>query len=236
MKKTLKVLLWIMAVILFPITVGLYFIWPGRIFKDRMTQNWNLFWWLSYILVAVPCVTFKITLYFWFLTMGFGMEGFSASVSRENVQPSEYRTGEDFHKLTGVEFPELEMVDSLFFQDGCLPSSWWNEYKFVVKGGLSDRFKKELERACLADPTHWSHTEGCISDYYYEGTGEEMIGNQMVYHYGIYPDQEPVDRSRGMFDRMVETSDGEMVTDWDGSFITVDVVDDTVILRKGWVR
>ena len=112
MKKTLKVLLWIIAVILFPITVGLYFIWPGRIFKDRMTQNWNLFWWLIYILVAVPCVTFKITLYFWLLTMGFG----------------------------------LEMVDSLFFQDGCLPSNWWNEYKFVVKGGLSDRFKLELYR------------------------------------------------------------------------------------------
>ena len=176
MKKTLKVLLWIMAVILFPITVGLYFIWPGRIFKDRMTQNWNLFWWLIYILVAVPCVTFKITLYFWFLTMGFGMEGFSASVSRENVQPSEYRTGEDFHKLTGVEFPELEMVDSLFFQDGCLPSSWWNEYKFVVKGGLSDRFKNELERACLADPTHWSHTEGCISD-----TKKPLFATEYIY-------------------------------------------------------
>ena len=236
MKKTLKVLLWIMAVILFPITVGLYFIWPGRIFKDRISHNWKEFWWSIYILIAIPFVISKLIIYLWFFTIGYGKEGFSASVSRENVQPSEYRTGEEFHKLTGVEFPELEMVDSLFFQDGCLPSSWWNEYKFVVKGGLSDRFKKELERACLADPTHWSHTEGCISDYYYEGTGEEIIGNQMVYHYGIYPDQEPVDRSRGMCDRMVEISDGEMVTDWDGSFITVDVVDDTVILRKGWVR
>ncbi len=236
MKKTLKVLLWIMAVILFPITVGLYFIWPGRIFKDRISHNWKEFWWSIYILIAIPFVISKLIIYLWFFTIGYGKEGFSSSVSRDNVQPSEYRTGEDFHKLTGVEFPELEMVDSLFFQDGCLPSSWWNEYKFVVKGGLSDRFKKELERACVADPTHWSHTEGCISDYYYEGTGEEMIGNQMVYHYGIYPDQEPVDRSRGMCDRMVEISDGEMVTDWDGSFITVDVVDDTVILRKGWIR
>ena len=233
MKKTLKVLLWIMAVILFPITVGLYFIWPGRIFKDRISHNWKEFWWSIYILIAIPFVISKLIIYLWFFTIGYGKEGFSSSVSRDNVQPSEYRTGEDFHKLTGVEFPELEMVDSLFFQDGCLPSSWWNEYKFVVKGGLSDRFKKELERACVADPTHWSHTEGCISDYYYEGTGEEMIGNQMVYHYGIYPDQEPVDRSRGMCDRMVEISDDEMVTDWDGSFITVDVVDDTVILRKG---
>ena len=236
MKKTLKVLLWIMAVILFPITVGLYFIWPGRIFKDRISHNWKEFWWSIYILIAIPFVISKLIIYLWFFTIGYGKEGFSSSVSRDNVQASEYRTGEDFHKLTGVEFPELEMVDSLFFQDGCLPSSWWNEYKFVVKGGLSDRFKKELERACVADPTHWSHTEGCISDYYYEGTGEEMIGNQMVYHYGIYPDQEPVDRSRGMCDRMVEISDGEMVTDWDGSYITVDVVDDTVILRKGWVR
>ena len=69
-----------------------------------------------------------------------------------------------------------------------------------------------------------------------EGTGERMIGDQMVYHYEIYPDKEPVDRNRGMCDRMVEGFDGKMVPDWDGSYITVDVVNDTIILRNGWVR
>jgi hypothetical protein len=135
-----------------------------------------------------------------------------------------------------VEFPELEMVDSLFFQDGGLPTNHWREYKFVAKGGLSDRFRQHLEHACVTDSTHWTYTEGSVSDFFYEGTGERMIGDQMVYHYEIYPDKEPVDRNRGMCDRMVEGFDGKMVPDWDGSYITVDVVNDTIILRNGWVR
>ena len=135
-----------------------------------------------------------------------------------------------------MEFPELEMVDSLFFQDGGLPTNHWREYKFVAKGGLSDRFRQHLEHACVTDSTHWTYTEGCVSDFYYEGTGEPKIGDQMVYHYGIYPDLQPVDRSRGMCDRMVKLDDGRMVEDWDGSYITVDIVNDTIILRNGWVR
>ena len=236
MKKVSKVLLWIIALILFPITAGLYFIWPSKIFKDRMSQNWKRFWWVIYILNAVPCIIFKLIMIFWFLTIGYGKEGFTASVSRDDVQASEYRTSEDFYKLTGVEFPELEMVDSLFFQDGGLPTNWWREYKFVAKGGLNDRFKLHLERACVTDSTHWTYTEGSVPDFYCEGTGERMIGDQMVYHYEIYPDKEPVDRNRGMCDRMIEGFDGIMVPDWDGSYITVDVVNDTIILRNGWVR
>ena len=175
-------------------------------------------------------------MFFWFLTIGYGKEGFTASVSRDYVQASEYRTSEDFYKLTGVEFPELEMVDSLFFQDGGLPTNHWREYKFVIKGGLSDKFRQHLKYACVTDSTHWTYTEGNVSDFYYEGTGERMIGDQKVYHYEIYPDKEPVDRSRGMCDRMVEGFDGKMVRDWDGGYIAVDVVNDTIILRNGWVR
>ena len=236
MKKVSKVLLWIIALILFPITAGLYFIWPSKIFKDRMPRNWKRFLWVIYLLVAVPCIVFKLIIYFWFFIIGCGKECFTASVSRDHVQASEYRTSEDFYKLTGVEFPELEMVDSLFFQDGGLPTNHWREYKFVVKGGISDRFKQHLEHACVTDSTHWTYTEGCVSDFYYEGTGEPKIGDQMVYHYGIYPDLQPVDRSRGMCDRMVRLDDGRMVGDWDGSYITVDIVNDTIILRNGWVR
>ena len=100
------------------------------------------------------------------------------------------------------------MIDSPFFQDGGLPTNHWREYKFVAKGGSSNRFKQHLEHACVTDSTHWTYTEGCVSDFYYEDTGEEMIGDQMVYHYEIYPDQEPVDRRRGMCDRMVEGFEG----------------------------
>ena len=100
------------------------------------------------------------------------------------------------------------MVDSLFFQDGGFTTNYWREYKFVIKGVLSDRFKLHLERACVTASTHWTYTEGCVSDFYYESTGGPKIGDQMVYHYEIYPDKEPVDRSRGMCDRMVEGFEG----------------------------
>ena len=178
-----------------------------------MSQNWKTFWWIIYILIAVPCVIFKVIMYFWFLTIGYGKEGFTASVSRDDVQASEYRTSEDFYKLTGVEFPELEMVDSLFHDDIYI---YYREYQFVAKEGLSDVFYQRLERACVTDSTHW----------------EQMVGDQTGYHYEIYPDQEPVDRSRGMCDRMVKGFDGKMVPDWDGYYITVDVVNDTIILRN----
>ena len=116
MKNVLKVLLWIIALLLFPITAGLYFIWPSKIFKDRMSQNWKIFWWVIYILNAVPCIIFKLIMIFWFLTIGYGKEGFTASVSRDYVQASEYRTSEDFYKLTGVEFPELEWLIRFSFR------------------------------------------------------------------------------------------------------------------------
>ena len=234
MKNVLKVLFWIIAIILFPISAGLYFIWPSRIFKDRMSQNWQTFWWIIYAVQALIGVALKIFACLALILMTY--ENVDPCVTRDNVPAPDYKTSEDFYKLTGVEFPELEMVDSLFFQDGGLPTNHWREYKFVVKGRSNNRFKQHLEHACVTDSTHWTYTEGSVSDFFYEGTGERMIGDQMVYHYEIYPDKEPVDRSRGICDRMVEGFDGKMVPDWDGTYITVDVVNDTIILRNGWVR
>ena len=233
MKNVLKVTFWIFALILFPITAGLYFIWPSKIFRDRMSKGWKIFWWIQYGLTALHFVVLKIIFCTIFILLAIGSaEG--PSVSRDDVPAPEYRTSEDFYKLTGVKFPELEMVDSLFFQDGGFPTSYWKEYKFVAKDGLSNRFHKHLEYACKEDSTHWHY--GPIADYFYSVTDEEFVGDSMVYHYEIYPDEQPVDRSRGMCDRMVEGFDGEMVTDWDGTFISVDVVNGTIILREGWVR
>lgn len=84
MKNVLKVLFWIIANILFPISAGLYFIWPSRIFKDKMSQNWKTFWWIIYILIAVPFVIFKVIMYFWFLTIGSGKES-ANSTNKCNV-------------------------------------------------------------------------------------------------------------------------------------------------------
>ena len=234
MKNVLKVLFWIIAIILFPISAGLYFIWPSRIFKDRMSQNWQTFWWIIYAVQALIGVALKIFACLALILMTY--ENVDPCVTRDNVPAPDYKTSEDFYKLTGVEFPELKMVDSLFFQDGGFPTNHWKEYKFIAKDDLNDSFHKRLEQACETDATHWSYTDGDIADYFYPSLGEPIIGNQMHYHYRIYPDQEPVDRSRGMCDRMVEGFDGEMVTDWDGTYITVDIVNDTIILRNGWVH
>ncbi|MBO7220424.1 MAG: hypothetical protein J6V21_04470 [Alistipes sp.] len=89
---------------------------------------------------------------------------------------------------------------------------------FVVKEVNKSNFYKRLERACKTDPSHWNYDD--------EG----------AYSYWIFPDQHPVDRSRGMCDRMVTMEDGSLVKDWDGDFISVEVQRDTIILQKGWVR
>lgn len=211
MRNVLKVLLRIITIILFPITAGLYFIWPSKIFKDRMSQNWKRFWWIIYAVQAFIGVASKIFACLVFILMA--NEDVDPWVSRDNVPAPDYKTSEDFYKLTGVEFPELEMVDSLFQDDIYI---YYREYQFVAKEGLSDVFYKRLERACVTDSTHW----------------EQMVGDQTGYHYEIYPDQVPVDRSRGMCDRMVKGFDGKMAPDWDGYYITVDVVNDTIILRN----
>ena len=232
MKNVLKVAFWIFALILFPITAGLYFIWPSKIYRDRMSRNWKTFWWVIYAVLAFLSVVSKVMICLACFLMTY--RDFGPIISHEEVPAPDYRSSEDFYKLTGVKFPELEMVDSLYFQDGGFPTNYWREYKFVVKDGVSDRFHNRLEHACKEDSTHWHY--GPIADYFYSVTAEESVGGSMVYHYEIYPDEQPVDRSRGMCDRMVEGFDGEMITDWDGTFISVDIVNDTIILREGWVR
>ena len=75
-----------------------------------------------------------------------------------------------------------------------------------------------------------------IGDYFYRGTCEPIKEDESMYSYFIYPDQTPVDRSRGMCDRRVKREDGSLTEDWDGDFISVEVQRDTITLRNGWVR
>ena len=220
MRNVLKVLLWIIAIILFPITAGLYFIWPSRIFKDRMSQNWKIFWWIIYAIQAFIGIALKIFACA-IIVMPYTHEDTFVDISRESVPAPDYKTSEDFYKLTGVDFPELEMVDSLYIVDNnpnIYLANSWREYKFVAKNGLSESFYECLERACVTDSTHW----------------ERMVGYQLIYQYEIYPDQEPVDRSRGMCDRMEETFNGEMKPACDGDYIIVEIMNNTIILKQGW--
>ena len=217
MKKALKIIFWIVAFLLFPITAGLYFVWPSKILKERLSPNWRRFWWITYGFVALVGITSKIWFYVLVpLALSYSGEPFTTC---ENVQPSDYHTAEDFRKLTGVEFPELEMVDSLYYDENIIRANTWNEYKFVAKDGLDNTFYRRLNQVCEADPSHWSYDK-----------------ERNVYSYWIYPDQHPVNRSRGMCDRMVTMEDGSLVKDWDGDFISVEVQRDTITLRNGWVR
>jgi hypothetical protein len=217
MRKALRIILWIIAFILFPITAGLYFVWPSKILKERLSPNWRRFWWITYGFVALVGIASKIWFYVLVpLALSYSGESFTTC---ENVQPSDYHTAEDFRKLTGVEFPELEMVDSLYYDENIIRANTWNEYKFVAKDSLDNTFYRRLNQACEADPSHWSYDK-----------------ERNVYSYWIYPDQHPVDRSRGMCDRMVTMDDGNLVNDWDGDFISVEIQTDTIVLRKGWLR
>jgi hypothetical protein len=39
-----------------------------------------------------------------------------------------------------------------------------------------------------------------------------------------------------MCDRMVKMEDGSLVPDWDGGFISVNIENDTIYLKQGWLR
>lgn len=217
MKKILKFTFWILAWVLFPIATGLYFIWPGKICKNKMSKGWRIFWWILYAVIAFAYATIKILFCVICISVGLGYRDGESTIT-ESATPANYRTSEDFYKLTGIEFPELEIVDSLFFDEGCIRANMWNKYKFIVKGRQRKSFYKRLKRACKTDSTHWNYSEGGI------------------YNYCIYTDSTPVDRSRGMCDRMVDIGEGKKIVDCDGDFISVKIHNDTILLREGWVR
>lgn len=172
--------------------------------------------------VGIPLLILKFIVCF-FVVVLFVISCFDSNsgkpvYSREKAVSPIYRSGEDFYKLTGVRFPEITMVDSVYFEDGGFPTSaWWNEYKYVPDDGFKKDFYEKLDKACKVDSTHWSLTDSC-------------------YRYYILPDRDTVDRTHGMCDRMVKMEDGSLVPDWDGGFISVNIENDTIYLKHGWLR
>ena len=227
----------VIAIILFPIAAGLFFIWPSRIFREKMKKGWRILLWAIYTPVSLWFVFLKIFCVALLISESINPTYGIAGISRGNVAPTEYRTKEDFYKLTGVAFPELQLVDSLSYDEGVLGACWWNEYKFIAPKGLKKDFFKRLDAACQTDSEHWGLSEGSFADNFNPYSGSELSKEgQMIYSYWIYPDAEPVDRTKGVCDRMVTMDDGSLVNDWDGSFISVEVQKDTIVLRKGWLR
>lgn len=213
--STKKNILKLIVFILFPITAISWSIWFK--YNDRIKKPWRGVLKVLNILLSIRLVVIKISVCVFFLIAGLCEDFAMESTARDGVPEPTYMTNEDFLKLTGVEFPELELIDSLHYDDGFPTSASWNEYKFVGKDNLTSGFYQRLDEACLTDSTHWNKND--------EG-----------YNYHIHPDLHPVDRSRGMCDRQVQLNNSEWVNDWDGTFVSVEIQNDTITLREGWVR
>lgn len=196
--KIICVMWWIVFPFVFPYQVKRY---------NVIRQKWKS--WLL-VLVSPLFLCFYVLVGFIIIT-GILIGGESCGVPSQ----VEYHTAEDLHRATGVEFPEVVPVDSLYYD------SWTISYvqvKFVPTEELSESFLKRLEQACKEDSCCWAKNE------------EEGY----VYH--IYPER-PLDRTKGTHIRMIMV-DGQSLPDWDGDYVRVVVPlkGDTITIEDGWRR
>lgn len=69
-----------------------------------------------------------------------------------------FHTSEDFHKLTGMEFPKVELVDSFAHEGGAFMGAYRNEEgKFLITGSKqpAKEFRKQLEEASHEKDSRW---------------------------------------------------------------------------------
>lgn len=184
----------------------LWWFFPFGLFFFRSIHMWKRF-----LLVFVsPCFIVGY-LMIWLL--------FNLSTAHDSISPAastDYHTAEDLRRATGVEFPEVIPVDSLFHDEVMMRS--FVETRFVPCKPLTAEFFAKLDRACETDSECWKKRK---DGYWYE----------------IYPTR-PLDRTKGTYFRQVDRGDGEMVNDWDGDFVYVFVPlkGDTIIVEDGWCR
>ena len=237
--KQKRAFLWWIALILFPVATLVLIYWPP-VRNEDMKKALKVVLWILYPFVALAIILPKLLIGLFFLAFALGPSGSRPIVTKVGVEPPLYCTTDDFYRLTGVRFPELELADSVRYESsGDIMTTRFYEYKFVPKNGTFDyKFIKRLDKACDTDPDHWSMLYGASVDYYNVLTRSILrhtVDDEVYYRYFIYPDKEPVDRSRGRCDRMVKRSDGTYSRDWQGNFVYVEVYSDVVILRRGWL-
>lgn len=169
----------------------------------------SLIWSLG-IIIAMPMLLMII------LFVGVGLVGTCLPNGTDVPTHIDYHNADDLRKVTGVEFPEIVPVDSIY-SDGGL-AGYGTQIKFVPAKPLDKDFFYRLDQACKTDSCCWTK----------DSTG---------YRYDIYPEAIPFDRTKGMHRRMVDV-DGKKVPDWDGSYISVfvPIKGDTIILNDGWTR
>ena len=142
---------------------------------------------------------------------------FSGGCTQQVSTQIDYHNADDLRKATGVKFPEIVPVDSLY-SDGGL-AAYNTNVIFVSVKPLDKEFYCRLDQACNTDSCCWSK----------DSTG---------YKYFIYPEAIPFDRTKGMHRRMVDDGHGNKVPDWDGEYISVfvPIKGDSIILDYGWIR
>lgn len=130
-----------------------------------------------------------------------------------------YHTADDLYRVTGVKFPEITPVDSLscgssFTADATI-------VKFVPRQPLKRNFFRRLDKACREDSCCWNK----------DGKG---------YYYDIYPkyNLDRRENPKAEHIRKVEDVNGNMVDDWDGTYISVyvPIKGDTITVTDGWTR
>ncbi|MCF0176074.1 MAG: hypothetical protein HUJ94_04485 [Bacteroidales bacterium] len=127
-----------------------------------------------------------------------------------------YRNAEDLERATGVEFPEVELLDSLSYKD------YDRRYVRVHFSNPADedrKFERRLKKACRKDSGHWGADKG-----------------NTTYTFLIFPESLPVDRSTG--DRMEQTPDGRKIPARSGDYLKVIVPANgsAITVEEGWQR
>lgn len=168
--------------------------------------------WSFGIIIAMPMLLIIILLFVGLV----GLVGSCLSDGTGVPTQIDYHNADDLQKVTGVEFPEIIPVDSIY-SDGGL-AGYNTNIKFIPVKPLDKDFFYRLDQACKTDSCCWKK----------DSTG---------YRYDIYPEAIPFDRTKGMHRRMVDV-DGKKVPDWDGTYISVfvPIKGDTIILNDGWTR
>lgn len=168
--------------------------------------------WSFGIIIAMPMLLIIILLFVGLV----GLVGSCLSDGTGVPTQIDYHNADDLQKVTGVEFPEIIPVDSIYSDGGLV--GYNTNIKFIPVKPLDKDFFCRLDQACKTDSCCWRK----------DSTG---------YFYDIYPEAIPFDRTKGMHRRMVDV-DGKKVSDWDGSYISVfvPIKGDTIILNDGWTR
>ena len=207
--RILEISLWVIAAVLLPVISIIPWIFRIRNLKKKNPGQNRLYMWAVFVFMMIVNILYAGIL-FLAIIAGAIVGSPSPSISRENVSISEYGTAEKLYELTGIMFPDIAPVDSLQYNMWGVDPIEWTEHKYVFSDSPDESFYKSLENACTQEPEHWKIMD-YIKPYYYMGI---KIGTEdKVYHY----------------EKSTPPETGKSY------FISVDVQNDTIWLRKGYI-